>query len=208
LVRARILRHRPDLIVGPDLGFYSSDQPASRTLLFHAHTCMYRDLVAAGVAALPPIGWTLASDLDRFASWAQEFEVPGAFLDLQRRTSSGPFDEVVDDLRRYRHRFPDGFMWLVNGVQSRERWEQLRRVLGNVRFTSSGAWHEARNGYVLDPDLGRLLASGNRLAAFTESLSRLTRAAEEVTAPSRNRGRDSRIVQLSLFEPIPQVAAL
>lgn len=199
-VRDRLVRHAPDLIIGPDLGFYANDQPASRILSANAHTVMYRDVVERGIAALPPIGWTRMTDIDRFAAWCSEFEVPGAFLDLQRRTAPSAFDAVVDDLRSFRDRFAPGFFWIVNGVQIRERWEVLQAALGTVRFTSSGAWHYARNGYVLDPDHGPIPSPLARLDAFEQSVLGLSRAASEVVRGSRQRVHVLRVRQLELFE--------
>jgi hypothetical protein len=65
--------------------------------------------VKLGLAALVPFGWVYQSDVSRFVAWAREFDVPGAFLDLQRRTTTSAFDALVADLRTTSRRVPPGW---------------------------------------------------------------------------------------------------
>jgi hypothetical protein len=192
----RLFDQAPDLVVGPDLSFYESDNPAMRALAFHSHTAMYATLTKSGLAALVPFGWVYPSDVRRFVAWAKQFDVPGAFLDLQRRTPQAAFDQVISDLRAMRHRFPAGFSWLVNGVQRPKRIQMLRDVLGDVRFTSAGPWHEARNHNTFAPhSLAREPTAMNVSDAFSSSVAAMTTFAQ---ASRRRPAHSMRRVRISV----------
>lgn len=183
-VRSRLHRHRPDLVVGPDLGLYGRDQPAMRNVHRQSHQRMYSDLVGDGLDALPVLGWTFWSDIERFATWAREHGVPGAFVDLQNRHGSS-FDEDVEDLRRVRGLFPPDFMWIINGVQVPARWAQLRDAVGRASFTSEKAWHISKSRLVIDPYLEELTSDLDPLDAFAASVVNLARAAALADRPRR-----------------------
>lgn len=186
--RALIERHRPDLVVGPDLSFYENDEPATRMTHGFAHTRMYADLVNRGIAALPPFGWVFPSDIDRFVEWVAVARVPGAFLDLQNRTGDSSFVDVVRDLRGFRGRLPDDFIWLIKGVQVVARWRALADVLGTVTFTSSGPWEEARNKKVFEPyTLALYATTDDPEVAFIENVRALAVTAETLGARPRPR---------------------
>ena len=187
-VRDRIERHRPDLVVGPDLGFYEDDQPATRIVHAFAHARMYADLVERGIASLPPFGWVFPSDIDRFVEWVAAARVPGAFLDLQNRTGDSSFAGALRDLRGFRGRLPTDFVWLIKGVQVVQRWRALAEVLGVVCFTSSGPWEEARNGRAFEPYTLTLYATDDEPElAFVESVCALSVTAETLREGPRPR---------------------
>lgn len=192
-VRKRLVAQPPDLVVPPDLAFYQRDLPAVRLLNSNAHSIMYVNLVERGIPCVPPFGWVYPSDVERFFAWADEFKVPGAFLDLQRRTPASSFDGVVEDLRSFRHRIPDGFLWLVNGVQIPERMRVLHKILGNVRFTSAGPWQHARGQRVFLPETLKVEKTTlSATDAFAQSVLAITAAAEASrprVKPVRHRSR-------------------
>ena len=178
-VARRLADNPPDLIVGPDLSFYEEDSAAARLVNFNSHTAMYVDLVKLGLPTLVPFGWVYRSDVDRFVAWATEWSVPGAFVDLQRRTPVSAFHAVVRDLAAMADRFPPGFTWLVNGVQRPERMRMLHKVLGDVRFTSAGPWQKARSGHVFAADSLQVQPTGLSVAdAFSQSVRAMTAAAQ------------------------------
>lgn len=179
-VLSRLTNDPPDLVVGPDLSFYQDDPPARLRLNFNSHTVMYTGLVKLGLAALVPFGWVYQSDVSRFVAWAREFDVPGAFLDLQRRTTTSAFDALAADLRTTSRRVPPGFTWLVNGVQRPARMRVLHDILGDVRFTSAGPWQEARNQRIFIVDsLAKERTTLNVTEAFAQSVVAMTAAAQK-----------------------------
>jgi hypothetical protein len=187
-VRGLLVRHRPDLVVGPDLGFYELDEPATRIIHHFAHTRMYASLIDDGVAALPPIGWVFPSDIDRFVEWVEAANVRGAFLDLQHRTRDSSFERALNDLRGFRRRLPPDFLWIVKGTQVVARWSALREVLGSVTVTSSGPWQEATNHKVFEPyTLERVATDLEPEIAFVESVGALAITAESLGRPRRPR---------------------
>lgn len=204
-VREHLQRHAADLVVGPDLGFYERDQPATRMFAFNAHTVMYRDLVARGIPALPPIGWVYPRDVDRFVAWANENKVPGAFLDLQNRRGRS-FDTTVADLASFADRLPPAFLWVIGGVQRAGSWSALQRTLGNARFTSSGPWHYARNNYVVEPGTLRVLPTDLPVdGALAASVEALTEVAAIVTGLlRRERAAVREVRQLALAFEFPE----
>lgn len=178
-VRGLLVAHKPDLVVGPDLGLYERDEPATRIIHHFAHTRMYADLIDDGVAALPPVGWVFPSDVDRFVEWVYAADVRGAFLDLQHRSGDRSFEQALEDLRGFRRRLPADFRWIIKGTQVAARWAALRELLGPVTFTSSGAWHEARNQKVFEAHtLARLATQLDPVVAFVESVGALAATAE------------------------------
>jgi hypothetical protein len=200
--RERLVRHAPDLVVPPDLSIYDDEDPAPAIVHFFAHTTMHATLVAEGLCSLPPFGYARVSDIERFAAWACEQRVPGAFLDLQNRKEPKIL-EIADDLRQYRHLFPSSFMWLVNGCAQPRLWRELHEALGSTIFSGLGAWEEARIGnrvvahddqLILEPTDTPFAA---RLAANVETLR--IAASRVVLAPVRPR-RAAEQIELPLFE--------
>jgi len=180
-VRARLVRHTPDLIVPPDLSIYDDEEPATAMAHFFAHTTMTADISREGIPSVAPFGYARASDIERFAAWANENEVRGAFLDLQNRQPEKVL-EIVDDLRRVRHLFPMPFTWIVHGLAQPPLWRALHEALGAVVFSGSGAWEEARlrRRFVTEGD--RLVREGSDLP-FRELLATNVEALQ--TAASR-----------------------
>lgn len=161
-VRGRLVRGRPDLLAPLDLSIYDDEEPATAIVHFFAHTTMTADVVREGIPSVAPFGFARASDIERFAAWANENEVRGAFLDLQNRQPEKVMD-IADDLGRYRHLFPTPFTWIVHGLAQPPLWRALHDALVTVTFSGSGAWEEARLRR-------RFVAEGDRLAREASDL--------------------------------------
>lgn len=191
-----IERHPPDLLVPPDLGVYEADKPIVRYLHHFAGQRMYRDLAERGIGALPPFGWRMMSDIRLVAGWVRVYEIPGLFIDAQGWQQRG-LDELLDDVAAVRGLFPERFSWLVNGTVRLETWRQMRTVLGNVRITSGGVFHEGRNNKVFSYDgaggLRRIRSAVPVGEAIAQSIHALSAAAEHVFQQPQERVRVVRV---------------
>jgi hypothetical protein len=185
---AMIERHPPNLLVPPELGVFERDKPIVRYLHQRTGQNMYGDLANRGIGAVAPFGWSRMSDIRLMAEWVRVYEIPGLFIDVQAWGQRG-LDELLDDLAQVRQLFPRRFTWLVNGVVRVDVWRRLQAVLGTVRLSSSGVFHEARNhrmfSYDGANDVRKIYTGQPVYAVIVESIYALTRAAADVLEPPR-----------------------
>jgi len=145
-------------VIPPNYSIWD-DQPHAERLINEKRSMMvYRELIEAGVPAIPHIYWCGRKDLDEYIRFLDRHPTMKTFaIDMQTLGRELDWQQALADLRYLSSKIGGDMRFLIVGPSTPSRIEQIINILPNVTIVNSAATQSAVRRRVLADNLTRSL---------------------------------------------------
>ncbi len=141
-------------IVPPDYSVWANQPHAERLINQKKSMIMYKEMIEAGLPAIPHITWHGRKDIDEHLRFLQRHpDIKAVAMDLQTIGPDSEWRQVVVDLAYFAASVGNDMQCLVAGPSVLSRIDQVIRILPNVTITNSAAAQKAVRKLLLNDDL-------------------------------------------------------
>jgi hypothetical protein len=148
-------------IVPPDYSVWANQTHAERLINQKKSIIMYKELIEAGLPAIPHITWYARKDLDEHLQFLRRHPaIRTVAMDLQTLGTETEWRQLIADLGYFAANVGSDMRCLVTGPSVPPRIEQVIRILPNVTITNSAAAQKAVRRLLLAEDLTSSLILG------------------------------------------------
>lgn len=131
------LRTEFDVVFVPNFSVYEDAPRLEHVVNIKRAALVAAEMAAAGVPAVPDVGWYCREDLDRWADWLAAAGYPAVAFSFQavglRNRAGGAWRGYLAGLEYLAGRLPPGTLFVLVGLSSPARLAEAARVLGGRR---------------------------------------------------------------------------
>lgn len=167
------LRGGFDLVFVPNFSVYEDSPRLEHLANMKRAAAVAVEMAAAGIPAVPDVGWYCRDDLDRWAAWLSDAGYPAVGFSFQavglRNRAAGAWKGYLAGLEYLSGRLPPGTAFALVGLSSPARVAEAARVVGGrkVCVVNTDAFLKSRKARV---------PASERDAEFTRGAARLAEA--------------------------------
>lgn len=148
-------------IVPPDYSVWADQTHAERLINQKKSMIIYKELIDAGLPAIPHITWYGRKDLDEHLRFLRRHPgIKTVAMDLQTLGTEAEWQQLIADLGYFAANAGRDMRCFVTGPSVPSRIEQIIRILPNVTITNSAAAQKAVRRLLLTEDLTSSLILG------------------------------------------------
>lgn len=141
-------------IVPPDYSVWANQPHTERLINQKKSMIMYKELIEAGLPAIPHITWHGRKDIDEHLRFLHRHPgIKTVAMDLQTLGREQEWQQLIADLGYFAAKGGNDICCLITGPSVQPRIEQIVRVLPNVTITNSAAAQKAVRRLLLNNDL-------------------------------------------------------
>ena len=142
-----------DLVLAPNFSMYGNFPRAELLLNFRRNLLMARDLIDAGVPAVPNVYWYRLEDLERYEELLAQVTPAAVAINLQTFRTDRAWDEMaIPGLAYLASGFPAETTLIVTGTSRASRLRQLKGLFPSLVLVSQNATIYARKHAVMTDD--------------------------------------------------------
>jgi hypothetical protein len=139
-----------DLVLAPNFSMYGNFPRAEHLLNFRRNLLMARDLIDAGVPAVPNLYWYRLEDLERYEELLVQVTPAAVAINLQTFRTDRAWDEMaIPGLVYLASGFPTETTLIVTGTSRASRLGQLKGLFPSLVLVSQNATIYARKHAVM-----------------------------------------------------------
>jgi len=141
-------------IVSSDYSVWANQPHAERLINQKKSMIMYREMIEAGLPAIPHITWYGKKDIDEHLRFLERHpDVKVVAIDLQTVGPEADWQKVMTELAYFASKVSNDMQCLVAGPSVPSRIERIIRILPNATITNSAAAQKAVRKLLLNDDL-------------------------------------------------------
>lgn len=141
-------------VVPSDYSVWADQPHAERLVNQKKGVIMYKELIGAGLQAIPHITWFGRKDIDEHLRFLhRHLDMKTVAMDLQTIGPESDWERLLDDLSYFAANVSCDMRCLITGPSVPSRIEQVVRILPNVTITNGMAAQNAVRSVLLAKDL-------------------------------------------------------
>lgn len=141
-------------VVPPDYSVWANQPHAERLINQKKSMIIYKEMIEAGLPAIPHITWHGRKDIDEHLRFLRRHpDIKTISMDLQTIGPDVEWQQLIGDLAYFAANIGNDMQCLVAGPSVPSRIDQVIRILPNATITNSAAAQKAVRKLLLNDDL-------------------------------------------------------